>query len=193
MGEPLEITVLLLGDAGVGKSTFLSRISRGKCNGVLLKESIELLQDSNQPFIFDISFKNSSYRLEFYDTSSPENWTALTPDVIVLCYDISSRLSLINLQRYWHKETRLVFSSKADLPILLLGLKRDLRSETDPNGVIYPQEGHRIAQEIRCDKYMECSATTGELLPEVFEDICRTAVMTTTSNGGLSEGACEIM
>jgi Ras family protein A len=41
------------------------------------------------------------------------------------------------------------------MPILLLALKRDLRSEKDPNGIIYPQEGHRIAQELRCDRYME--------------------------------------
>jgi Ras family protein A len=85
------------------------------------------------------------------------------------------------------------FSDGSDLPILILGLKRDLRSETDPNGIIYPQEAYRVAQEMRCDKYMECSAVTGELVHEVFEDICRTAAMTTTSKGGLSEGGCGIM
>ena len=76
---------------------------------------------------------------------------------------------------------------------MLLGLKRDLRSETDPNGIIHPQEAYRIAQEMRCDKYMECSAVTGELTHEVFEDICRTAAMTTTAKGGLSEGGCKVM
>ncbi|RFU29099.1 hypothetical protein B7463_g7243, partial [Scytalidium lignicola] len=85
-----------------------------------------------------------------------------------------------------------------EITVLLLGdakvgLKRDLRSETDPNGIVYPQEGYRIAQEMRCDKYMECSAATGELLEEVFEDICRTAVLTTTSSSGLSEGGCNVM
>ena len=71
----------------------------------------------------------------------------------------------------------------------MLGLKRDLRDGTHV-GCIYPQEGVGIAQQLRCDKYMECSATTGELLHEAFEDICRTAVMTTTSGGGLSKGGC---
>jgi Ras family protein A len=85
------------------------------------------------------------------------------------------------------------FAVDEDIPILVLGLKRDLRSENDPNGIIYPQEAYRIAQEMRCDKYMECSALTGELVHEVFEDICRTAAMTTTSKGGLSEGGCQIM
>ena len=80
------------------------------------------------------------------------------------------------------------------MPVLLLGFKRDLRSETDPNGIIYPQEAYRIAQEMRCDKYMECSAYTGELVQEVVEDICKTAVGTVKSEGGgLSDGACMVM
>jgi Ras family protein A len=93
----------------------------------------------------------------------------------------------------WVKETQRLFAARTDLPLVLLGLKRDLRSETDPNGIIYPQEAYRIAQEMRCDKYMECSASTGELVHEAFEDLCRTAVMTTTAKGGLSAGGCWIM
>ena len=77
--------------------------------------------------------------------------------------------------------------------MLVLGLKRDLRSEDDPNGIIYPQEAYRVAQEMRSDKYMECSAVTGELLEEVFDDICTTALRTTTCDGGQSEAGCAIM
>ena len=64
------------------------------------KGPITLLRDGDQPFVFDITFFNRPYRFEFYDTSSPENWTLLRPDVIVLCYDVSSRLSLIHAQRF---------------------------------------------------------------------------------------------
>jgi hypothetical protein len=59
-----------------------------------------MLKDINQPFIFDIKFYDRPYRFEFYDTASPETCTLLHPHVVVLCYDISSRLSLINIQRY---------------------------------------------------------------------------------------------
>jgi Ras family protein A len=76
---------------------------------------------------------------------------------------------------------------------LVLGLKRDLRSEDDPNGIIYPQDGYCAAQEIRADKYMECSAVTGELLTETFEDICKTAFKTTEDAGGQAEGGCSLM
>jgi len=93
----------------------------------------------------------------------------------------------------WIKEAKTTFTTQSEVPILILGLKRDLRSEADPNGIIYPQEAYRIAQEMRVDKYMECSAVTGELVHEVFEDVCKTAAMTTTGQGGLSEGGCGIM
>lgn len=77
--------------------------------------------------------------------------------------------------------------------MVVLGLKRDLRSEDDPNGIIYPQEGYRVAQEMRADKYIECSAVSGELMVEAFDDICSTAIKTTTPAGGQSEGGCAIM
>ncbi len=275
MADPPEVTILLLGDANCGKSTFLSyvssplfpststppphldllelpsqngclksyiqkiciflsltstvrRISKGPTTHSAI-ESLTLLRDGDQPFIFDITFFNRPYRFEFYDTCSPENWTILQPHVIVLCYDISCRLSLINIQRFvshptkisllfilsanqfpylhalevlrhslnhpqWHKAVHTHFPTTHSTPILLLGLKRDLRSETDPNSIIYPQEGYRIAQEMRCDRYLECSAVTGELVYEVFEDICRTAAMSTKGEGkGLSEGGCCVM
>lgn len=77
-----------------------------------------------------------------------------------------------------------------------MGLKRDLRSETDPNGIIYPQEAYQTAQALRADRYVECSAVTGELMGPAFEDICRTAAKTVWaagSGGGQSEGGCIVL
>jgi hypothetical protein len=53
----------------------------------------------DQPFVFEIRSRKGQYRFQFYDTSSPENWQLLHPDLVIICYDISQRLSLINLQR----------------------------------------------------------------------------------------------
>lgn len=61
---------------------------------------IPALRDIDQPFIFEIKFAGKHYRFEFFDTSSPDNWRLLDPDAIVICYDISQRLSLINMKRY---------------------------------------------------------------------------------------------
>lgn len=93
----------------------------------------------------------------------------------------------------WANEAKAAFPSRDVLPLLVLGLKRDLRSEDDPNGVIYPQEGYQTAQALRADKYMECSAATGELVGLAFEEICGTAVKAASAEGGQSEGGCLVM
>ncbi|KAI1656604.1 P-loop containing nucleoside triphosphate hydrolase protein [Daldinia decipiens] len=190
--DAVTIKILLLGDEQVGKTTFLSRISGGS-SSLEGHAPITLLRDINQPFVFEIRNRRDIYRLEFYDTSSPEDWRLLEPDLVLICYDISQRLSLINMQRIWIKQVHANFRTSDHLPIIVVGLKRDLRSETDPNGIIYPQEGHNVSQEMRVDKYVECSAVTGELLKLAFEEICNTAVKTIVTDGGQSEGGCLIL
>ncbi|PHH84946.1 hypothetical protein CDD83_1140 [Cordyceps sp. RAO-2017] len=182
------VTILLVGDDKCGKTTFLSRLSAGEDIN-----PIPLLRDIDQPFVFNVNLGSRAYRLEFYDSSSPDNWRLLDPDVIVICYDISQRLSLINMKRYWIDEVKKAFERVDGLPIVILGLKRDLRSETDPNGIIYPQEAYQMAQAMRADRYVECSAATGELVKLAFEDICKTATKTTTAAGGQSQGGCTLL
>lgn len=120
--EPEIIRTLLVGDEKCGKTTFLSyvksisyspahhplklpvsntqplpisRLSAGEDTN-----PIPILRDMDQPFIFEIKLGKKQYRLEFYDTSCPDNWRTLDPDVVTICYDISQRLSMINMQRY---------------------------------------------------------------------------------------------
>ncbi|KAL1901428.1 hypothetical protein Sste5346_001833 [Sporothrix stenoceras] len=198
MADLQPISILLLGDDNVGKSTFLSRLALLKNNGLNSaaaqgSEAPPLLRDSDQPFVLELRSRIAAFRLEFSDTKSPENWRCLQPDLVVLCYDISHRPSLMSLQGRWIGEVRTVFPHRDRLPILVLGLKRDLRREDDPNGTLYPHEAYQLSQQLRADMYLECSAMTGELMPQVVDDVCRRAVKTTTPEGGQSEGACTLM
>jgi len=155
-------------------------------------DNLPLLRDLDQPFVYDIRMYNRPYRFEFYDTASPQDYSLLRPDFVVLCYSIDDMMSLVNMQHIWFKRmVECYMREKEDIPVMVLGLKRDLRNEED--GVIYPQEGLKVAQDLRCDRYAECSATTGELMNQVIEDIARTAAKTTTEAGGLSQGGCVAM
>ncbi|OQO06474.1 hypothetical protein B0A48_08257 [Cryoendolithus antarcticus] len=208
-----EVPILLLGDAEVGKSTFLSRLSLGKQTHTS-KDSLPLLRDLDQPFPFNIRMYNRPYRFEFYDTASPQNYTLLRPAVLVLCYSIADPASLQSLHTKWKAVVEQHFSYDEQMPIVVLGLKRDARCEEDYGGsvrplagdgygdsevlngrtIVYPQEALKVAQGMRCDRYCECSALTGELCNEAFEDIARTAAMTTTAKGGKSDDpACAVM
>ncbi|KAL4765353.1 putative Rho-like small GTPase [Aspergillus foveolatus] len=192
--EVLEtpITVLLLGDAGCGKSTFLSGLKSIR-NGKADNEPIDILRDSDQPFVYEIYFSKKSFTLEIYDTASPnQHWTTLQPDVVLLAFDISNRATLDGLKRWRSDIIRYFQRGEGErIPVMMMGLKRDLRKEEE--GIIYPQETYRIAQELRCDRYAECSAVTGELMTQTFEDLARLAYQSTTAAGGQTKGGCLVM
>lgn len=114
--ESEKVTILLVGDEKCGKTSFLScvyphdpgtswhslnmtsriirRLTAGEGTG-----PVTLLRNIDQPYIFEVKMGVKPYRLEFYDNDSPESWRLLDPDMVVLCFDISQRLSLINIQR----------------------------------------------------------------------------------------------
>lgn len=204
-----EISVLLLGDAGTGKSTFLSRLSLGirPQNDDLPPYQLPTLRDSDQPYAFDITLYGRPYRIQFYDTASPTNYTLLHPQFVILCYDISSRASLDSLSTTWLPIVNKYFNYDENLPVMVLGLKRDLRKQWTLEEVglekkgkgpsVMPHEGVQAAQRMLCDHYAECSAITGELCREVLEDVAKTSAKTTTADGAKSKGPgldmCEVM
>ncbi|KAI7501725.1 hypothetical protein KC347_g9154 [Hortaea werneckii] len=247
-----SVPILLLGDAGVGKSTFLSYPSNPRQHrpDTPITNPLPTLHDLNQPFPFDIRLYNRPYRFEFSDTASPTHYTLLHPAVIVLCYSIADPTSLANLRTHWIRIAEDHFNPDDRIPILVLGLQRDVRAREEdyrggvrpaayppttvtttttsssaassiddndnddgtynddsssaaaadmqqplnPRTFTYPQEALRLAQEMRCDRYCECSALTGDLFREVVEDLARTAALTTTEKGGRTEGwSCRVM
>jgi Ras family protein A len=163
------------------------------------------LRDSDQPYAFDITLYGRPYRIQFYDTASPTKYTLLRPSFVILCYDITSRASLDSLATNWLPIVNEHFNYDENLPVMVLGLKRDLRKQWTLEEVgpekkgrgksVMPHEGVQTAQRMLCDNYAECSAITGELCREVLEDVAKTSAKTTTEDGGKSQGAdmCEIM
>lgn len=94
--------------------------------------------------------------------------------------------------------------------MFLLGLKRDLRHQNQTAGAEYghddreqalagevvdPLRAYKIAQDLRCDAYLECSAVTGELISQVREDLCRKAVERARADeeGRGSWGGCVVV
>ncbi|KAJ9619122.1 hypothetical protein H2204_012769 [Knufia peltigerae] len=191
--------ILFLGSPGVGKTTFLSRLEHVR-NGKL-----DLSAPSRPvvvpPLAFDVTLFNRPYRFRIHPSTSTLFIDAFPakPAFTIIAFSISSRESLHNAQYYWRKQLSMHYDElEHEMPVMLLGLKRDERTEDRlEDGTfesVMPQEGLRAAQEMRCDRYAECSAVTGELMWEVLEDITRTAARTTTENGGLSQqGDCCVM
>lgn len=112
--------------------------------------------------------------------------------MVILCFDISNRESLRSVRNHWRRAVALNYHDPKDrLPIMLVGLKRDLRGKV--GDFVLPQDAFKEARQLQCDRYAECSAKTGELMWQVLEDITKTAAKTTTEAGGRSEGTCLVM
>lgn len=234
-----NVNILILGSPGVGKSTFLSALPHVR-NGRLEESCLEATDSKSSPLrqssvsnpsTFSVSLFNRPYDVNIYRS---ESTLFIDPfpskiDFAILCYAVDSRESLYNCQFYWRKQFADRYERELGLtvPVMLLGLKRDLRTDatrtvdgatavveiggikvgaSSGGGIqkseavgkqeyvcVMPREGLQAAQQMRCDKYAECSAFTGELMWEVLEDITRIAALTTTEKGGLSEGNCVVM
>ena len=85
------------------------------------------------------------------------------------------------------------------MPIILVGLKKDLREDPVAQEEMRKkslhftteQEGHNASREIGARKYLECSSLTGEGVDDVFEAATRAALLTfEKSEGG---GCCVIL
>ena len=151
------------------------------------------LRDSEQPFVFDVTVFRKDLRLQFYDTAGPDSYLLLKPEILILCFSIADRTTLHSLRTNWKDTVEAHFNYNDQIPVLVLGLKRDLREENNPAS-IFPHEGATIAQDMRCDKYCEGSAITGELGDLVFKDIAETAAGTLTAQGGRTPGPdCTIL
>lgn len=160
------------------------------------------LRDIDQPYPFNVTLYRRPYALSFYDTASPTHYTLLRPEFIILCYDISSRASLYSVRTRWRELVNSHYNYDEALPVMLLGLKRDLRKEWTEaekkdggrGESVMPQEGLGVAQELMCDRYAECSAISGELCREVLEDVAKTCARTTTEKGAKSDPSdCLVM
>ena len=87
---------------------------------------------------------NRLYRFEFYDTASPEHYTLLRPNAVILCFDIDNLRSLNIAQKKWQRGVYMhYYQEEARMPVMSLGVQRDLLKEEV--GMIWAQEGYRIA------------------------------------------------
>lgn len=86
-----------------------------------------------------------------------------------------------------------------DVPIILVGLKKDLRQDSlameemrkKSQHFVGQRQASDIAHEIGARKYLECSSLTGEGVDDVFEAATRAALL--TFEGSKGQGCCVIL
>jgi len=168
--------------------------------------------------VTDCRVDGKSVQLALWDTAGQEDYERLRPlayskaHVILIGFSIDTPDSLDNVKHkvglpeepglaeanswQWVEEAN---ERCPGIPILLVGLKKDLRE--DPLAIeemrkrsqhfVGTREATDIAHDIGARKYLECSSLTGEGVDDVFEAATRAALLTFEKGEG--GGCCVIL
>ncbi|CCK73036.1 Rho family GTPase RHO2 KNAG_0M01830 [Huiozyma naganishii CBS 8797] len=164
--------LVIIGDGACGKTSLLYVFTLGQ------------FPQEYQPTVFenyvtDCRVDGIKVMLALWDTAGQEEYERLRPfsyskaDIIVIGFAVDDEDSLENARDKWAQE---VFRYCPDAPIVLVGLKNDLRNNVDAK-LVSPQMAEQVARAIGAKKYMECSALTGEGVDDVFEVATRTSLL----------------
>lgn len=187
--------LVIIGDGACGKTSLLSVFTLGYFPTNYIPTVFE-------NYVTDCRVDGKSVQLALWDTAGQEDYERLRPlayskaHVILVGFSIETPDSLDNVKHKWVEEaTRLC----PGVPIILVGLKKDLRE--DPVAIeeqrkkslrfVSPQEGDQAAKEIGARRYLECSSLSGEGVDDVFEAATRAALL--TFENGEGGGCCVVL
>jgi Ras-related C3 botulinum toxin substrate 1 len=154
-----HITIVVLGDEGVGKSSFLISCHT---NSFPNDRVIERIENVACNYMVD----KQPLALHLWEMEDSPN---VPTDVYLLCFDLTSPSSLENAKKKWFSEAKRRRGGKV---VMLIGLKLDLRG-TEEGTKVCAEEGKEAAERLKCDLYLECSALTQQGLKEVFDSAVR--------------------
>ncbi|KUI73560.1 Rho-related GTP-binding protein RhoE [Cytospora mali] len=183
--ENHKIRVAFVGDAYCGKTNLLHRLTTGAFLGQTSTSAPIYSAQMTQPMKVD----NYQAILEGWDISAHLSPYQTNPlqlsyfDAIVICFDIKDEANLKSVVDKWQHEAN-VFAP--GIPVILLGLKSDLRRpyptlklrflEEDEPATATIGQGELTAQSIKAAAYFECSARTGEGTADFLESVIRISV-----------------
>lgn len=156
-----RIQVVVIGDAGVGKSSMIMAIATDS----FADDIPHVLPPTRLP----TEFYPEGVPLSIYDSSSsPEDKSKMEmdlkkSDVVVLTYACDQPETLDRLSSYWLPELRRL---QLNLPVIVVGCKLDLREDRQPSleEIMAP-----LMQEFReIETCIECSAAKQIQVAEVF-------------------------
>ncbi|TPX35124.1 hypothetical protein SmJEL517_g02438 [Synchytrium microbalum] len=164
--KPIQVKLVLLGEAAVGKSSLVLRFVNNE------------FQENKEPTIGaafltqKCKLEDKIIKFEIWDTAGQERFHSLAPmyyrnaQAAIVAYDITKPASL-DKAKSWVKE--LQRQANPNIVIALVGNKLDLESTSR---AIPTEEAQSYASEAGL-LFAEASAKTGDNVMEVFTDIAK--------------------
>ncbi len=171
--------LVIVGDGACGKTSLLYVFTLGEF-------PTEYHPTVFENYATDCRVDGKPVRLTLWDTAGQEEYERLRPlsyakaNIILIGFALNSPDSLENAGMKWAQE---VGQYCPNVPIILIGLKKDLRPVDDGSDPYYddkyvtPEKGEQVARYIGAKKYIECSSLTGEAVDDVFEMATRASLL----------------
>lgn len=143
-GPAQEFKIVLLGDAGVGKTTFVKRHLTGE-----FQKRYEPTQGCEMQKL-RVTTSSGQVVFDFWDTAGKEEYGGLRDGYYIgakgaiILFDVSNRESIASVQQ-WLQAFRKV---AGDAPVVVVGNKVDVADR-----VVRPQEGSALARKHRVQYY----------------------------------------
>lgn len=165
-GRIERLKIVLIGDGATGKTCLVSVFATDQFPA----EYIPTIFDNYARF-FEVDGKLVD--VAFWDTAGQSDYDRLRPlsypgtDVFLFCFSFGSHESLETISEKWLPEVR---SHCPDVPLVLVGNKKDLKDDVDHRRpIVSHEEGEAKAKEIGAAAYVACSALTKEGVRELLE------------------------
>ena len=135
-----EIKIILLGDAGVGKTSIILRYYKNKF------ETNSVSTIGSTFVIKELQRGNNTYKLNIWDTSGQEKYRSVTKlfvqgaKVIILVYSIDNKDSF-NVLDFWYKSILEISEGEENIVLAIIGNKSDKFEDA----VISEEEGKKYA------------------------------------------------
>ncbi|PRP79107.1 feline leukemia virus subgroup C receptor-related protein 2-like isoform 2 [Planoprotostelium fungivorum] len=177
------VKCIVVGDRGIGKSTFCLTYVEGVYPG-----SIEW-QPPTHHYTCSAMVDEIVVQLNLIEVHPDGGWDILRPltysgaDCIIICFSMDSKASLESVTDKWYPEIK---SNAPTTPTMLVGLRSDLNEQGQEQAVT-KEEAIAVAQKIEALHSFECSSVRAKraegkaAIKEVFNQAIRSAVTTSPS------------
>ncbi|XP_053953042.1 ras-related protein Rab-26 isoform X3 [Anastrepha ludens] len=179
--QPFDDTVnhktILLGDSGVGKTSFLVKYNTGEFRLGSFSATVGIAL-TNKVVVVD----GTRVKLQIWDTAGQERFRSVThayyrdAHALLLLYDVTNKTTYDNI-RAWLGEIREY--AQDDVVIVLIGNKADC---SNSERQVKREDGERLAREHNVP-FMETSAKTGLNVELAFSAVARQLKCRGTVNG----------
>lgn len=180
-----QFKFVVVGDGACGKTSLIIAQAGGEFNEQYTPTAFD-------DYAIEAFINGKTKVLTVCDTAGEDDYNTLRPlsypdaDVFIVCYSVERVQSLKSVQEKWIPEIRRFCP---DVPILVVGNKKDIRNDRERQGRIKDDgnsENSRqlvnfddavaCAKEFSSHKVIECSAKTKEGVRNVFDTAIRIAI-----------------